>query len=88
MIQQLLTVNTQKKLFNTSHKLKIVAKYSNSSTCTGPGFAPRDAVLDLEDEANKQPVPTEREDGDRLPLQLTLWWLAFVALVFVLKSRC
>ena len=52
-----------------------------------PGFAPRDAVLDLEDEENGWPVPTEREDGDRLPLQVTVGWLIFVALVFVLKSR-
>lgn len=68
-------------------KFKLAASYEELRDLISnmTGFAPRDAVIELEDEANEQPVPTVREDGDRLPLQLTTGWLVFVALVSVMK---
>ena len=48
------------------------------------GFTPGD--VDLMDEANELPVPTERVDGDGYSLLFAGWWLVFVVLVLVLKS--
>ena len=42
--------------------------------------------VDIEDEENERPVPTQRSNGDLLVLQLAIWWLLFVVVVLVIRS--
>ena len=48
------------------------------------GFAARD--VELTDEENEQPVPTQRVESDKYVLYFAIWWLVFVGLVFILRS--
>lgn len=43
--------------------------------------------VDIEDEENERPVPTQRSNDDWLMLQLAIWWLVFIVVVLVVRSR-
>lgn len=49
------------------------------------GFQP--VPVDLSDSENNGPVKTERENSDRVFLVVSVWWVAFVGLVYAMKSR-
>lgn len=44
-------------------------------------------LVDITDKENYHPVPIEREKADRFYLRLAVWWLIFVVVVTILRSK-
>ena len=43
--------------------------------------------VNLSDQENEGPIQTERETSDQVFLALSVWWVAFVGLIYAMKSQ-
>jgi hypothetical protein len=72
-----------KTLFKFSLESSFEDLRDTVSNITGSEALP----VNLSDPENEGPIRTERETSDQVFLAISVWWVAFVGLVYAMKSQ-